>query len=85
MITKTPHTCNDGQGPHFGKKTPGCPRCDELSTGAAPRSGWGMSAADRVREIRFLHRQMDCKGEPHVRSINPGGYCNGCGAGRDFS
>lgn len=26
----TAHTCNDGSGPQFGRKTPGCPRCDEL-------------------------------------------------------
>lgn len=31
MTTK--HTCG---GPVFGKKTPGCPRCDELLSGAAP-------------------------------------------------
>lgn len=36
----TKHTCNDGAGPHFGRKTAGCPRCDELSNGAAPRDGW---------------------------------------------
>lgn len=29
----TKHTCG---GPVFGKKTPGCPRCDELIDGAAP-------------------------------------------------
>ncbi|BEL07790.1 hypothetical protein Q0Z83_059810 [Actinoplanes sichuanensis] len=37
----TKHTCNGGRGPAFGKKTPGCPRCDELLGGAAPRQlGW---------------------------------------------
>lgn len=29
----TQHTCG---GPVFGRKTPGCPRCDELIAGAAP-------------------------------------------------
>jgi hypothetical protein len=29
----TKHTCG---GPQFGRKTPGCPRCDELIAGAAP-------------------------------------------------
>jgi hypothetical protein len=29
----TKHTCG---GPQFGRKTPGCPRCDELLAGAAP-------------------------------------------------
>lgn len=28
--TATRHTCNDGFGPVFGRKAPGCPRCDEL-------------------------------------------------------
>ena len=31
--TTTKHTCG---GPVFGKKTVGCPRCDELIAGAAP-------------------------------------------------
>ena len=31
--TTTRHTCG---GPSFGRKTPGCPRCDELIAGAAP-------------------------------------------------
>jgi hypothetical protein len=30
------HTCNDGHGPVFGRKTPGCPRCDQLLAGAKP-------------------------------------------------
>jgi hypothetical protein len=30
------HTCNEGRGPAFGRKTPGCPRCNELLAGAAP-------------------------------------------------
>jgi hypothetical protein len=36
--TKGRHTCG---GPAFGRKTPGCPRCDELLAGAAPiRQPW---------------------------------------------
>ena len=31
------HNCG---GPTFGRLTPGCPRCDELQAGAAPRQGW---------------------------------------------
>jgi hypothetical protein len=31
--TTTKHTCG---GPVYGRKTPGCPRCDELIAGAAP-------------------------------------------------
>lgn len=41
MTTK--HTCG---GPHFGRKTAGCPRCDELLAGAAPVS-WGPSRRQR--------------------------------------
>jgi hypothetical protein len=28
--SSTPHTCNGGNGPRFGAKTPGCHRCDEI-------------------------------------------------------
>lgn len=38
MTTK--HTCG---GPVFGKKTPGCPRCEELLAGATPVS-WSLGA-----------------------------------------
>jgi hypothetical protein len=31
--TTTKHTCG---GPVYGRKTPGCPRCDQLIAGAAP-------------------------------------------------
>lgn len=34
------HTCNGGAGPKGGKKTPGCPRCDAILSGAiAPKGG----------------------------------------------
>jgi hypothetical protein len=49
---KLAHTCG---GPVFGRKTPGCPRCDQLSNGAAPVT-WGPSRraqdAQRSREVR---------------------------------
>ena len=32
----TTHTCNDGEGPYFGRLTEGCPRCAELKDGAPP-------------------------------------------------
>ena len=35
------HTCG---GPVFGRLTGGCPRCDELRAGAAPKKGWGRSS-----------------------------------------
>jgi len=52
MTTK--HTCG---GPVFGKKTPGCPRCDELLAGAKPvqwanASRYGISDAQRLIEVR---------------------------------
>jgi hypothetical protein len=58
----TQHTCNAGAGPYFGRKTPGCPRCDELLEGAEPRQlpqwrqalieqGARSKAADQEREL----------------------------------
>lgn len=49
----TKHTCG---GVSFGRKTAGCPRCDELLAGAAPVV-WGGSRkrqeeARRIAEIR---------------------------------
>lgn len=58
----TKHTCNDGSGPAFGRKTPGCPRCDELLAGAAPVK-WAPSRAEQDRidsAYRRLHPH-DCK------------------------
>lgn len=59
MTTK--HTCNSARGPVFGRKTTGCPRCDELIAGAAPIV-W---AAQRRKvaeaaELRAI-RAHDCK------------------------
>ncbi|MFI6981539.1 hypothetical protein ACIBSV_23490 [Embleya sp. NPDC050154] len=52
----TKHTCNDGRGPVFGRKTPNCPRCDELANGAAPVKWTWTSRRDddarRAAEIR---------------------------------
>jgi hypothetical protein len=33
------HTCNGGQGPKGGKKTPGCPRCDAILAGTIAPKG----------------------------------------------
>jgi hypothetical protein len=41
----TKHTCG---GPVFGRKTAGCPRCDEMLAGA-PAVQWAPSARDRDR------------------------------------
>lgn len=35
------HTCNGGAGPHWGRRTPGCPRCDDLEAGAPPTAWAG--------------------------------------------
>lgn len=61
----TRHTCG---GPAFGRKTPGCPRCDELLAGAQPVQ-WASSRRDddrrRSEEIRahfdsLRHRSGGC-------------------------
>ncbi len=53
MTTK--HTCNDGNGPVFGKKTLGCARCDELLAGA-PSIKWAPSRAARdAEQSRAIH------------------------------
>jgi len=33
------HTCNNGEGPKGGKKTPGCPRCDAILNGQIAPKG----------------------------------------------
>lgn len=51
-MATTQHTCG---GPIFGKRTPGCPRCDELNAGAQPVRWKNTSRRDdqqRVLEIR---------------------------------
>lgn len=51
----TKHTCNHGNGPVFGRKTPGCPRCDQLLAGF-PAVKWAKSREqidrERSQEIR---------------------------------
>lgn len=42
--TGTKHTCG---GPAFGRLTAGCPRCDELATGAQARQWAGMGRRAR--------------------------------------
>jgi hypothetical protein len=63
----TAHTCG---GPVFGRKTAGCPRCDELITGSAPVT-WAPSRRDRdARDCADLaahfashkHRSGQCGG-----------------------
>ena len=50
-MATTQHTCG---GPAFGRRTPGCPRCDELAAGAAPvrwRNTRRDDDAQRCRDI----------------------------------
>lgn len=60
MTTTTQHTCG---GPVFGRKTPGCPRCDELLAGAAPvRWAWAeRKRAQEKRAARYPQPKHDCK------------------------
>ncbi len=53
-----------------------CPRCQELAGGAEPRKAWFEKQEAYDNYIRCSHG---------AENINPGGYCNICGNGRDFS
>jgi hypothetical protein len=59
-MAATPHTCG---GPVFGRRTAGCPRCDELAAGAKPtvwRAGRRAQAnADDARRAAEI-RAHDC-------------------------
>lgn len=62
-----------------------CPRCLELSKGLEPRKGWqeayfSNKAKNKKIDSLFLKTQ-NC----NHNNFNPGGYCNTCGNGRDFS
>jgi hypothetical protein len=54
----TKHTCN---GPVFGKLTPGCPRCDELKSGAPVREWASTRNARFEASRREAVRSHDCK------------------------
>ena len=70
--TPTQHTCG---GPVFGRKAPGCPRCDELLAGAEPRqlSPQHAYALDRNRRDREAYdadrRAHFAPGGPHTRGV----------------
>lgn len=71
----TKHTCG---GPVFGRKTPGCARCDELLGGAAPVEWAG---ARRERELPSWARQphvcrgSGCSADPLRNNGWTGGVC----------
>ena len=55
----TKHTCNDGDGPHFGRKTAGCQRCDELTQGAKPRQ-WSSAKQWNTRNSSSARAVHNC-------------------------
>ena len=55
-MATTKHTCG---GPVFGKKTAGCPRCEELKAGAAP-ARWAPSRKQQDEERCAEIRAHDC-------------------------
>ena len=59
--TTTRHTCNGGEGPYFGRKTVGCPRCDELLSGAEPVKGWNYHRDRWEAQHLEAIRNHDCK------------------------
>ena len=58
MATK--HSCNNGAGPHFGRRTAGCDRCDELAAGAKPVV-WNNRKAQEYEQFKIRLREHDCK------------------------
>jgi hypothetical protein len=68
----TRHTCG---GPVFGRKTPGCPRCDELLAGDAPRTSPKWEAVNRHREREAQDRRWY---EAHRAEARLLGYCPTC-------
>ena len=71
--TFTKHTCcPEGRGPAWGRKTPGCPRCDELLAGAAPRQApaWVERAQRRqadAEQTEAARRAHFAPNGPHAR------------------
>ena len=54
---KARHTCG---GPSFGRLTAGCPRCEELAQGAAPRSWNGAARKEQERQFSADLRAHRC-------------------------
>jgi hypothetical protein len=55
--TTTKHTCG---GPAFGRRTAGCPRCDELAAGAEPRS-WNVRSHGVVMGGARVHNCVESR------------------------
>lgn len=57
MSTTTHHTCG---GPTFGRRTPGCPRCEELQNGASPIQWAGTRRENRDKASAAALRAHNC-------------------------
>jgi hypothetical protein len=68
-MATTKHTCNDGRGPAWGRRTAGCPRCDELTAGAEPIR-WAPGRAERDRQ-RTAEIHAHFASERHRRECQP--------------
>ena len=64
-----------------------CPRCQELAQGSKARGGWQKSYYEnKKRNDAVFSAHLKAQHCEHgVFSLNPGGYCNVCGKGTDFS
>ena len=71
----------------FAKYDMTCPRCQELAKGLPARDGWQKRyyEAKRKNEANSYYFLKSEHCEHGIENINPGGYCNVCGKGRDFS
>ncbi len=67
------HTCNGGRGPFYGRKTPGCPRCDQLIAGAAPREAPPAVQAAKRRHDDDERRRREW--EDHITRKHHNGRC----------
>lgn len=59
----------------FKKYDQECARCQELSNGAPARAAWFTPRSTYTYTFKSCGHN----------NLNPGGYCNTCGNGRDFS
>lgn len=83
MVTQTKHS--DTCSRVFKNYDMQCPRCIELASGSTPRDGWQKSYYERkAQQERWLYKSRSAVCCSSF-NLNPGGYCNACGSGRDFS
>ena len=64
------HTCNGDRPPVFGRRTSGCPRCEELANGAQTRS-WFRTTGEQSAEYR---RRKESEAAPRVMEHAEGGW-----------